>query len=388
LNAIRVSGGTPAQRRIFYTALYRTMQMPTIFTDVNGEFRGFDKQVHKAEGYTYYTDFSLWDTFRTVQPLYYLIARKEARDMTVSLVEMAKEGGCLPRWPAGCGYTNCMFGTPADVAVSEAYLKGITDFDAQKAYACMRETGLTGKPAGTKFAGREHLEDYLQYHYCPDDKMSDSVAATLEYGWCDTAISNFARALGKEDDAVLFAEHAKWYRNLWDAETKFFRPKNANGAFFEKFKPTLLTYLDFKREYTKAYVEGSAMQWRWGVPYDAEGLVALFSSRDEFVNELENYFENSTSGVGAFNPGGYYWHGNEPYIHAAYLFNAAGRPDLTQKWARWVMEHKYADTYYGLDGNDDGGTLSAWYVFSALASTRSRARRATRWARRSSTRRR
>ncbi|HPO16838.1 MAG TPA: GH92 family glycosyl hydrolase [Candidatus Hydrogenedentes bacterium] len=366
LAQIRVSGGTEKQQRIFYTSLYRAFQMPTVFTDVNGDFLGFDRGIHKAEGYTYYTDFSLWDTFRTVHPLYNLIARENERDMMVSLVEMTKEGGGLPRWPSGCGYTNCMFGTPADLAVSEAYLKGIRDFDIDTAYKAMRQTALIGRPEGSKFAGREGLEWYLTYTYCPTDKAGDAVSATLEYSWADYALSLLARELGHADDAAIFAEHSTFYKNIWNPETQFFQPRFASGEFDQNFKPLLLSYIDFDRKYTKDFVEGSAMQWRWGVPFDPEGLIALFRSREYFLSELETYMENSTKTVGAWNPGPYYWHGNEPYIHAAYLFSAAGRPDLTQKWVRWILDTKYNDTYFGLDGNDDGGTLSSWYVLSAL----------------------
>ncbi|MCC6145111.1 MAG: glycoside hydrolase family 92 protein, partial [Candidatus Hydrogenedentes bacterium] len=152
----------------------------------------------------------------------------------------------------------------------------------------------------------------------------------------------------------------------WNPETQYFQGRSSDGRFDPKLDPELLTYVDFDREYTRAYVEGSALQWRWAIPYDAEGLIALFSNRDYFVSELERYFEGSRDEVGHWNPGGCYWHGNEPGIPAVYLFNAAGRPDLTQEWVRWIMATKYADDYVGLDGNDDGGTLSAWYVFSAL----------------------
>ena len=138
------------------------------------------------------------------------------------------------------------------------------------------------------------------------------------------------------------------------------------GKFFEPFKPLLLTYFDRKGEFTKDYVEGSALQWRWGAPYDAEGMIALFKSSDYFVEELNNFFAKSDPAMGRWNPSPYYWHGNQPDIHAAYLFNDAGRPDRTQKWVRWILDHKYGDGYDGLDGNDDGGTLSAWYVLSAL----------------------
>ncbi len=365
LALVRVQGGSETQRRIFYTALYHAFQMPTVFTDVNGEYTGFDRKSHKAEGFQYYTDFSLWDTFRTVQPLYNLIARSDERDMMVSLVEMAKTGGCFPRWPSGCGYTGCMLGTPADAAVAEAYLKGIRDFDIEKAYACMRETGLTGKPEWSKFGGRNGLDAYLKYGYCPSDKMTDGVAATLEYSWEDYAISLLAKELGHVEDAATFAEHARSYRNVWNPSTLFFEGKDSLGNFRKERNPYILSYVDFDQNYTREYVEGSGEQWRWGVPFDPEGLISLFPDRETFVRELETYFAKSKPGVGQL-PSAYYWQGNEPYFHACYLFNAAGRPDLTQKWARWIMDTKYVDDYVGLDGNDDGGTLSSWYVLSAM----------------------
>lgn len=366
LARIRVEGGTSAQQRIFYSSLYRAFQMPTVFNDVNGDYTGFDKAIHRADGYEYYTDFSLWDTCRTTQPLYYLIARDDARDMMVSLVEMAKAGGCLPRWPAGAGYTNCMIGTPADITVAEAYLKGIGDFDVEFAYEAMRKTALTGKPEGTRFAGRAGLDHYIELGYLPNDKIARSVARTLEFACEDNAIALLAEALGRSDDATVFAKRAKNYRNVWDSERQFFVARDSDGAFQEDFRPEKLTYTDAKERYTRAYVEGSAWQWRWFVPHDAEGLVALFESPEYFVEQLNAFFEGTNDKVGHWYPGGFYWHGNEPDIHAVYLFNAAGRPDLTQRWVRHLLETKYSADYIGLDGNDDGGTLSAWYVFSTL----------------------
>lgn len=366
LRAIQVRGGTDKRRRIFYTALYRTFQMPTRFNDVNGEYRGFDKAIHTADGFHYYTDISLWDTFRTVHPLYNLIARTEQRDMMKSLVEMAKCGGSLPRWPAGCGYTGSMFGSPADMAITEAYLKGVREFDIETAYRFMRRTALEGLPPGMNCDQRDGLEWYLQYGYCPCDKMQESVACTLEYAWADHSLSLLAAALGKLEDAQRFARHAQSWRNLWNPQSRYFHPKDSAGKFSPDFKPGLFTYLDFQGKYTGAYVEGSAMQWRWAIPFDGDGLVATIGGPDTFARELEAYMEGVNPKLGALNPGPYYWHGNEPFFHAAYLFHHAGRPDLVQKWVRWILENKYDDTYVGLEGNDDGGTLSAWYVFSAL----------------------
>jgi predicted alpha-1,2-mannosidase len=340
--------------------------MPTLFNDANGDYLGFDNKVHKATGFQYFTDMSLWDTFRTAHPLYTLIATKDQRDMVVSLIKMLEQGGWLPRWPAGHGYSNSMEGTPADIVITDSYLKGIRDFDVEKAYQAMRLTALGPTPPGAAFSGREGIAEYLKYGYCPAGLVRKSVALTLEYSWADHAIFRLAEALGHADDAALFRKHAQSYRQIWNPGTQYFQPRDAQGKFVEPFKPLLLTYMDRTGEFTKDYVEGDALQWRWSAPYDAEGLVSLFKSREYFVDELDTFFAKSEPGVGGWTPGSYYWQGNEPDIHAAYLFNAAGRPDLTQKWVRWILDHKYANRYDGLDGNDDGGTLSAWYVLSAL----------------------
>jgi predicted alpha-1,2-mannosidase len=366
LSLVKVQGGTDKQKTIFYTALYRAFEMPTLFNDACREYVGFDGKVHQTDGFQYFTDLSLWDTFRTVHPLYTLIAPKEQRDMLNSLVKMLEQGGWLPRWPSGRGYSNSMLGTPADIVIADSYLKGIRGFDVERAYQAMRQTALAPNWRGAAFSGRQGIQQYLKYKYCPSGPVRESVARTLEFGWADHAISLLAEALGHHADAELFLDHSRYYRNLWNPATQYFQPRDPEGRFVEPFKPLLLTYFDRKGTYTKDYVEGSALQWRWGAPYDAPGLIALFKSRDYFVDELNSFFARSDPAMGAWSPGPYYWQGNQPDIHAAWLFNEAGRPDLTQKWVRWLLDHKYDDNYVGLDGNDDAGTISAWYLFGAL----------------------
>lgn len=365
LSKVQIEGGSPADQEIFYTALYHTTIMPTVFNDVNGQYLGFDKQVHQTDGFEYYTDMSLWDTFRTTHPLYTLLLPERHRDMLVSLVKMAEQGGNLPRWPSGAGYTNSMFGAPAEVAIAEAYLKGIRDFDVETAYRVMRKAALQPAPKGAAYSGRRGIADYVKYGYCPSDTMSQAVAKTLEYASTDAAIGRLAAELGHEEDAALFAKRGQNYRNLWNPETEYFQPRDAQGEFSTPLRPLLLTYVDIGGKFTDDYAEGSALQWRWAVSHDAAGLVSLFSSKEKFVQELEAFFAGSVPQVGAL-PNGYYWQGNQPDIHAVYLFNAAVRPDLTQKWVRWILKHKHGDGPNGLDGNDDGGTLSAWYVLSSL----------------------
>ncbi len=366
LSSIKIQGGSDDQKHIFYTALYHSLQMPTLFNDVNGDYLGFDKKIHQTTDFHYYTDLSLWDTFRTIHPLFNLIAPLEQRDMMVSLVKMCEQGGVLPRWPSGGGYTGSMLGASADIVITEAYLKGIRNFDVETAYQAMRKAALGIAPKREGFNPRDGMADCLKYQYCPEDLMDKSVSKTLEYAYADDAISKLAAALGYTEDAKLFAAHSQFYRNIWNPETQYFHPRNTAGEFTKKFKPLKLTYLDFDHEYTEAYVEGSALQWRYALFFDPQGLISLFKSKEYFVNELNDFFALSDPKRGTFSPGSYYWHGNEPDLHSAYLFNDAGRPDLTQKWVRWILENKYGAGYEGIDGDDDAGTLSSWYVWSSL----------------------
>ncbi|MCX6221644.1 MAG: GH92 family glycosyl hydrolase [Bacteroidia bacterium] len=351
---------------IFYTALYRSFQMPTLFQDVNGDYLGFDKKVHKTEGFNYYTDLSLWDTFRTLHSLYILIAPKEQRDMLVSLVKMKEQGGYLPRWPSGNGYTGSMLGSPADMVISESYQKGIRNFDVKSAYEGMKFLALNPTPKGARFGGRRGIEAYNQYGYCPTDLMDQAVSRTLEYAWADHAIAILADSLGYKEDAKLFYEHAQYYKNVWNPVTMYFQSRDSKGVFSKAFEPLRLSYFDTDGKYTKDFVEGSALQWRFAVPYDPQGLITLFGGDEAFARELNDFFEKSDPTMSSWNPGCYYWHGNEPDIHSAYLFNEAHRPDLTQKWSGWILDNKYDVNAEGVDGNDDGATLSSWYLFASL----------------------
>jgi predicted alpha-1,2-mannosidase len=366
LSLIKIEGGSDSQRKIFYTSLYHSFQMPTLFNDVNGEYMGLDKKVHQTAGYRYFTDLSLWDTFRTIHPLFTLIAPNDQRDMMVSLVKMCEQGGVLPRWPSGYGYTGSMIGASADIVIAESWLKGIRDFNVEFAYQAMRKAALGIDIPREGFKPRGGMTECLMYHYCPADLMDKSVSKTLEYAYADDAISKLAEALGYEEDAKLFAVHSRYYRNIWNPKTQYFHPRTVTGEFVKNFKPLRLTYFDFNHKYTNAFVEGSALQWRWAVFFDPDGLISLFKDKPYFVKELNDFFALSDSARGTLSPGSYYWHGNEPDIHAAYLFNSAGRPDLTQKWVRWILDNKYGAGYDGIDGDDDAGTLSSWYVFSAL----------------------
>jgi predicted alpha-1,2-mannosidase len=366
LSRINIETSDPDIKTIFYTALYHTMIMPTDFTDVSRQYLGFKGEIGIADGFTYRTDMSIWDTFRTEHPLLILIAPEIQRDCLKSLVRMARIGGTLPRWPSGGGYTGSMFGTPTDMVVAESYLKGLTDFEALEAYELMKLTSIEKGPSGADV--RDGNLDCIAYGYCPNDKMEESVSRTLEYAWADGSISLLAGALGRPEDAVFFRDKSMSYKNLFNPETEYFQPRNSDGSWQEPFFPNITSYYDdiLPEEIAEAYCEGGPRHWRWTAPHDPEGLIGLFKSTDYFITELDGFMSDASKNRAAIDPGPGYWQGNQHDIHAPYLFDEAGRPDLTQKWVRWALTERHSIDVNGLDGNDDGGTLSAWYIFSSI----------------------
>ncbi|MCK5208516.1 MAG: GH92 family glycosyl hydrolase, partial [Cyclobacteriaceae bacterium] len=233
-------------------------------------------------------------------------------------------------------------------------------------YQNMKMIALASTPPGSAYSGRRGNDDCVKYGFCPADSMEQAVSRTLEYAWSDYSIGLLAKALGHEEDAFSFNKLSMNYKNVWNPETQYFHPRNADGTFVDEFDPLLLTYLSGDDSFTNDYVEGSALQWRWAPFFDAPGLINLFENKEYFISELNDFFAKGETKIGNWNPGSYYWHGNEPDIHSPYLFNYVDRPDLTQKWIRNILDTKYTNRYDGLDGNDDAATLSAWYIFSAL----------------------
>lgn len=360
LALVTIEGGTHDQRVEFYSALYHAMLHPTLFSDSDGRYTGLDKQIHTTDGFGYYTDFSMWDTYRCVHSLFDLIVPDCQRDMLVSLVKMAEQGGSLPKWPAGTSYTGCMIGTPADMIISESYQKGITDFDVQAAYAAI----LAHATGPADHADRAGIEQYISLGYVPADQVGGSVSRTEEYSIADAAIAALANELGETADAAEFTARSKNYRNHWDPNTGFMRGKNADGSWVEAdadFDP-----LDWGASY---YTEGDAWQYLWLAPQDPHGLLELFGSADAMGDKLEEFFsspEPDTGGIPPeYIPPRFYWQGNEPDIHAAYLFNEVGRPDRAQHWVREIMKTRYGPLADGIPGNDDLGTMSSWFVFSS-----------------------
>ncbi len=366
LSVIDIESDDDEIKKIFYTALYHSMIMPTNFTDVNGQYLGFDKQVHNADGFTYRTDMSLWDTVRTTHSLYTLIAPDIQRDCLKSLVEMAETGGALPRWPMGAGYAGSMLGDPANIMIAESYLKGFTDFDVEAAYSYMK---LSSEKKADP-VGRDYIEYYNEYGFVPNDLAPDdySVSRTIEYSWEDGALATLAEALGHKEDAEKYAEKSMYYKNTFNPETKYFQARNSDGSYVKNFSPYITTFYDavMIKKFADCYCEGSARQWRWNALQDIYGMIELFGSEEYFVEELEDFMKDASSARASFDPGHGYWIGNQHDIHTPYLFSNAGRPDLTQKWVRWTLKNRFSTDVNGLDGNDDGGTISSWYIFSSL----------------------
>ena len=351
-------------KEIFYTALYHSMIMPTDLTDSNGEYPGFDKKVHTADGYTYRTDMSLWDTCRTTHPLYTLIAPDIQHDCVESLLSMADTGGVLPRWPMGAGYSGSMFGNPANIVLTESYLKGF-DFDADKALDYMVRCA-NGEIGDNDL--KNELKTLNEYGYLPDDIIDRySVSKTLEFSWENSAVSRLASALGKADIAEDFSARSSFYKNIWDSDIRYFMPRNADGEF-KRVTTRMTSFFDdiFGTDFFRAFCEGGAAHWRWSVQQDTQGLISLFGSKEEFVRELEKFMQSASPAMADIDPGTGYWIGNQHDIHTPYLFIDADRPDLTQKWVRWTLSNRFSTDVNGLDGNDDGGTISAWYVLSAI----------------------
>ena len=357
LNRFQVSGGSPKHQTIFYSALYHSMLAPTLMSEAGGRYMGFDGKVHQASGFRFYSDMSLWDTFRTLHPLLVLLAPEYQRDFILSMLAIADQGGYLPKWPARLNYSNCMVSSPADSVIADSYLKGIRDFDAGRAYQEMKEVAM-GPTVNSSYGGREAIESYMKYGYIPADlHKGSSVSETLEHAFHDFAIAQMAQALGKHDDYEFFMQRSKSYKNLFNPDTKFFDGRNSDGTFIEPGADTA---------WRDVYTEGTAWQWLWYAPHDVPGLIALFGGREPFLQKLDEFFEKSHREPDTMSYDKYYWHGNEPDIHAAYLYLWAGRPDRTQEEVRWILQKKYDDTPAGVDGNDDAGTLSSWFVFSSM----------------------
>ncbi|MCX7943159.1 MAG: GH92 family glycosyl hydrolase [Deltaproteobacteria bacterium] len=361
LSLIKIKTENKRDKNIFYTAMYHLFQMPTVFTDVDKRYRGFDNQIHIAEDFVYYTDFSLWDTYRTFHPLVSLLLPQLQRDFNISLIKMYEQGGYLPRWPMGTGDSGSMVGESANIVLADSLMRGVVDWDVEKAFEAMLKTADKPKDPNSYYGGRDGIEEFINLGYVPADKYDGSVSKTQEYSYNDFAIAYISKYLGKEDEYRRFIKRASHYKNLFNYTHKFFIGRNTDGTFVEDFIPT---------SHSKYYVEGNGWQYRFFVPYDSLGLIELFGGKDNLLAALNELFIKSEEEFKAepstLLPRRYYWHSNEPCILIPYIYCDIGECNLTNKWNRWIFRVSYKDSPDGLPGNDDGGTMSAWYIMSSL----------------------
>lgn len=351
--------GSKSQKRQLFTALYHALQAPSIYQDVNGQYRGVDGEIHQADGFENHTLFSLWDTYRALHPLLTYVAPDKVPNMIKSMLAHYKESydNMLPIWSFHAHETWTMIGYHAVSVISDAYLKGIRDFDSELALKAMIDTANNPK--------YDAIPEYIKRGYVPMDKLSESVSITLEYAYNDYAIARMAEAMGKKDIAKTFYKRALSYKNLFDPSVGFMRGKNSEGLW----NP------DFDAEDAKLmgpFTEGNSFQYTFYVPHDVSELIDLIGGDKAFEERLDLLFNKELSHekikehediAGLI---GQYAHGNEPSHHIAYLYNYAGKPWRTQERIRQIMDTLSSDKPDGLAGNDDVGQMSAWYIFSAM----------------------
>ena len=347
----------------FYGAFYRASFLPHEINDVDGrypQFAGKDSTCSlpkgRAGGGSSYMDFSMWDTYRAVHPLLNIISPTKSGDMMQSLVRMYEQGGWLPIFPCWNSYTAAMIGDHCVSVLADAYVKGIRNFDAEKAYEAMRKNAFETPASVEEYKngmGRRALQSYLKYGYIPlEDEVSDAfhtneqVSRTLEYAYDDFCVAQMAKALGKNEDYKALMARSENWRNVLNPQTGYVDGRYADGRFQNEVSP-------FQKQ--KFITEGAPCHYSWYVPQNPQGLIAAMGGREQFVSKLDSMFTE-----------GRYWHGNEPCHQVAYMFNYAGEPWRTQKYVRHILDTEYLDDAGGLSGNDDAGQMSAWLLFSYM----------------------
>ncbi|WP_260706586.1 GH92 family glycosyl hydrolase [Edaphobacter flagellatus] len=357
LNQIEIEGSSPEQRSIFYTALYHSLLVPRISSDADGTYNGFggEGKLHRMERGDYFDDYSTWDTFRALHPLLTILDPRLEEEMVRSLIAKGEQGGYLPTFPLLNNYTAAMVGDHAGAIISDAYVKGLRDFDTHKAYSLMLQNA-TQTPAEEKYKlgqGRRALPSYLKYGYIPlEDQVFDAyhrreqVSRTLEYAYDDFAFAQMAKDLGSLKEYATLMDRSENWRNVFDKNVGFVRGRKADGAWIEPFDPTKpATYVTEETPYVATFF----------VPQNIPGLIEAMGGHQKFISSLDRLFEKK-----------YYDHGNEPSHHIAYLYDYAGAAYKTQHQIRSILATEYHTGAAGLSGNDDAGQMSAWYIFSAL----------------------
>ena len=359
LGKIKIEGGSTDDQTVFYTALYHSMLAPTIYSDVDGSYMGADRKIHKAEGWTNYSTFSLWDTFRASHPLFTYTQPERANEMIKGFLEFYKQSGALPLWNLYGWETNMMIGYHAVPVIVDAYLKGVGDFDPELALeACV---------ASANRDDYHGIGEYKSMGYVPaysDPKLwkSWSMSKTLEYAYDDYCIARMAEKMGKADIAQEFYKRSENYRNVFNPASSFMQPRDEKGNFAK----------DFKAEtYTEDICESNGWQYFWSVQHNIDDLIRLVGGEERFAQRLDSMFTYTPASdeeLPIFSTGmiGQYAHGNEPSHHVIYLYNKVKQPWKTQQYAAKVMHELYTNEPGGLCGNEDCGQMSAWFVFSAM----------------------
>lgn len=356
LNTVQVKADDPSQLRTFYTALYHTMIAPSVFNDVNGDYRGTDKKVYHDTTFTNLTTFSLWDTYRAAHSLYTIVCPDRVDDMVNSMLRIYQQQGKLPVWHLMGNETNTMPGNSALPVMADATLKGFSGFDAHAVLDAMKASAMLDE-RGLKYVKEKG--------YIPADTEVESVAKGLEYSIDDWGVALVAKNLGNQEDYEYFSKRAKNYRNYFDLKTRFVRGRISDTEWRTPFSPFAARHM--KDDFS----EGNAWQYTWLVPHDVEGLIGLLGGEKAFLEKLDSLFtvkgdmgkEASADITGLI---GQYAHGNEPSHHITYLYAYAGQPWKTARKVRYILDSLYSDKPDGLSGNEDVGQMSAWYVFSAL----------------------
>ena len=356
LSKIQVTSNDKDKLAIFYTALYHTMMQPNIAQDLDGKYRGRDNQIHTAEGFDYYTVFSLWDTFRAAHPLYTLIDKKRTSDYINTFIKQYEQGGRLPVWELASNETDCMIGYHSVSVIADAMAKGITGFDYEKAFEASKASAMRDVLG---------LEAYKKNGFISMDDEHESVSKTLEYAYDDWCIAQMAKLLKKQEDYQYFMMRSQNWKNIFDWETGFMRPKK-NGGWDKPFDP---------REVNNNFTEGNSWQYSFFVPQDIYGLLNSYGfwiyGEKAFEDNLDKLFnaESKTTGreqVDVTGLIGQYAHGNEPSHHMAYLYNYVGKPEKTKEKVHYILNNFYKNSPDGLIGNEDCGQMSAWFVLSSI----------------------
>ena len=364
LDVVLLTGGTEAQRRTFYTSLYHAFLMPSVIGDVDGTYQLAKQTPQVASGWNQMSDLSLWDTYRTVAPLYGWLAPDSAHDQARSLIGFGDGLGAYPKWPLATGETGVMLGASAEIVIADAVMRGVPDAGGAEAWPVLRAAAMDPTtPAGGR-GGRDQVVAYMQDGYVPAS-ADRSVSTTTEYAHDDFALANLAGALGETADHDTLVARSHGWQALYDPSVGFLRAKNADGTFpAAAFDPTA---------FSGDYAEADAWQalWAVGAP-DPDGLETVLGGPDAAIAKLTELFADAktdweTADPSAANfPRTWYWAGNEPDLDAAFVFAQWGRADLAQQWVRWVVDTMYTDQVDGVPGNDDGGTMGSWYVLATL----------------------